>query len=224
MHEHLFKHFNSMIYNGFLHNDSITLIDKTDGQNPKKRDEYWRRTSKPTRPLDLMLKTVSDQPHIAKNVAYGLPFYGPVWILVWQGPFLDQEFGHDFLGLFGNTFRQGFVSCGSISYQLFVFSSVWCKFLLRGVSEYVLVFVTFLLLLIMVSWGRRGRVQFWQSCMLMACSFTNNEILCALTGLLSVGECISSKGNGQPLLLLEMNFTMDIRYFTSSFHQVFMLQ
>ena len=124
MHEHLFKHFNSMIYNGFLHNDSITLIDKTDGQNPKKRDEYWRRTSKPTRPLDLMLKTVSDQPHIAKNVAYGLPFYGPVWILVWQGPFLDQEFGHDFLGLFGNTFRQGFVSCGSISYQLFVFYMV----------------------------------------------------------------------------------------------------
>ena len=31
MHEHLFKHFNSMIYNGFLHNNSITLIDKTDG-------------------------------------------------------------------------------------------------------------------------------------------------------------------------------------------------
>ena len=110
------------------------------------------------------------------------------------------------------------------AYLISCLSSIWCKFLLRGVSEYVLVFVTFLLLLIMVSWGRRGRVQFWQSCMLMACSFTNNEILCALTGLLSVGECISSKGNGQPLLLLEMNFTMDIRYFTSSFHQVFMLQ
>ena len=110
------------------------------------------------------------------------------------------------------------------AYLISCLSSIWCKFLLRGVSEYVLVLVTFLLLLIMVSSGRRGRVQFWKSCMLMACSFINNEILCALTGLLSVGECISSKGNGQPFLLLEMNFTMDIRYFTSSFHHVFMLQ
>ena len=51
-----------------------------------------------------MLKTVFDQPHIAKNVAYGLPFYGIAWILVRQGPFIDQEYGHNYLGLFGNTF------------------------------------------------------------------------------------------------------------------------
>ena len=35
-----------------------------------------------------MLNTVSDQPHIAENVAYGLPFYGIVWILVRQEPFM----------------------------------------------------------------------------------------------------------------------------------------
>ena len=40
-------------------------------------------------PLDLKLKTKSDQLHIAKYVAYGLRFYGIVWILVRQGPFLD---------------------------------------------------------------------------------------------------------------------------------------
>ena len=44
MEEHLFKHFNSMRRNGFLNNISITFIDKTDGKNPKKREDYWRRT------------------------------------------------------------------------------------------------------------------------------------------------------------------------------------
>ena len=46
MQEHMFKHFNSMRLNGFLNNVSITLIDKTDGKNPKKRKDYWRRTLK----------------------------------------------------------------------------------------------------------------------------------------------------------------------------------
>ena len=36
MQEHLFKHFNSMGHNGFV-NVSITLIDKTDDKNPKKK-------------------------------------------------------------------------------------------------------------------------------------------------------------------------------------------
>ena len=89
MQEHLFKHFSSMGHNGFLNNISITLIDKTDGKSPKKRkitrEELW----KPTRSWDLMLKTVSDQPHRAKNMAYGLPFYGIIWSLVRRGPFMD---------------------------------------------------------------------------------------------------------------------------------------
>ena len=38
--EHLIKHFNSMRQNVFLNNISITLIDKTDGKNPKKREDY----------------------------------------------------------------------------------------------------------------------------------------------------------------------------------------
>ena len=64
--------------NGFL-NVSMTLIEKTDGKNRKKE----------RRLLDLMMKTVSDQPHIAKNVAYVLTSYGIVLILVRQGPFMD---------------------------------------------------------------------------------------------------------------------------------------
>ena len=46
-------------------------------------------------------------------MTYGLPFYGIVWILVKQRPFMDSEFGNEFLGLFGNTFRLGLASCES---------------------------------------------------------------------------------------------------------------
>ena len=38
----LFERFNSIPFNGFLKNISITLIDKTDRKNPKKREECWR--------------------------------------------------------------------------------------------------------------------------------------------------------------------------------------
>ena len=53
MHEHFLKHFNSMGHIGFLNNVPITLIDKTDGKNPKKRDDYWRRTLKTYSPFGL---------------------------------------------------------------------------------------------------------------------------------------------------------------------------
>ena len=41
MQEHLFEHFNSM-----RHNVSITIIDKADGKNFKKGEDYCRRTLK----------------------------------------------------------------------------------------------------------------------------------------------------------------------------------
>ena len=44
MQEHSFKRFNGMEHNDFLINHSITLIDKTDGKNSKKRENYWGRT------------------------------------------------------------------------------------------------------------------------------------------------------------------------------------
>ena len=53
MQQHLFKHFNGMGRNGFLNNISITLIDKTDSKNPKKREDYWRITLKTYSPSGL---------------------------------------------------------------------------------------------------------------------------------------------------------------------------
>ena len=44
--EHLFRHFHSEEHTDFLENVKIMLIDKTNGQNPKKREDYCRRTLK----------------------------------------------------------------------------------------------------------------------------------------------------------------------------------
>ena len=44
--EHLFRHFHSGEHTGFLENVKTTSIDKSGGQNPKKREDYWRRTLK----------------------------------------------------------------------------------------------------------------------------------------------------------------------------------
>ena len=41
-----FEHFKSEGHSGFLVNVTITLIDKTDGKNPKRRENYCLRTLK----------------------------------------------------------------------------------------------------------------------------------------------------------------------------------
>ena len=50
--EHLFRYFHSGEHTGFfVENIKITLTDKSDGQNPKKREDYWRRTVKTYAPF-----------------------------------------------------------------------------------------------------------------------------------------------------------------------------
>ena len=46
-----FEHFSSNDHNGFLEDCSITLIDKTDGSDPTRREEYWRRVMKTVTPI-----------------------------------------------------------------------------------------------------------------------------------------------------------------------------
>ena len=50
MQAHLFEYFASHGHNGFLENCTVTLIDKCDGADPNRREEYWRR---------VVLKTMS---------------------------------------------------------------------------------------------------------------------------------------------------------------------
>ena len=56
MQEHLFEHFKSEDHSGFLGNVSITLIDKTDGKDPKRRENYWMRTLKTYAPFGLNIE------------------------------------------------------------------------------------------------------------------------------------------------------------------------
>ena len=52
-----FEHFAADIRNCFLTDCSITLIDKTDGSDPTRREEYWRKVLKTVAPNGL--KTLS---------------------------------------------------------------------------------------------------------------------------------------------------------------------
>ena len=48
-----FEHYFSNDHNGFLEDCSITLIDKTDGSDPTRREEYWRTVLKTVTPFGL---------------------------------------------------------------------------------------------------------------------------------------------------------------------------
>ena len=56
MYEHFFEHFKSEGHSGFLGNVSITLIDKTDCKDPKRRENYWMRTLKTYAPFGLNIE------------------------------------------------------------------------------------------------------------------------------------------------------------------------
>ena len=55
-----FENFEREGHNGFLENISLTLTDKADGKNLKRRENYWMRESKSILHLDFILKTLSD--------------------------------------------------------------------------------------------------------------------------------------------------------------------
>ena len=56
MQEHLCRYFSSPGHRGFLNDVSVTLIDKTDGSDPKKREEYWMKTLKTMAPYGLNIE------------------------------------------------------------------------------------------------------------------------------------------------------------------------
>ena len=49
----VFEHFSSNDHNSSLEDCSITLIGKTNGSDPSKREEYWRRVLKTVTPYGL---------------------------------------------------------------------------------------------------------------------------------------------------------------------------
>ena len=57
MQQHLYAHFYSESHNEFLENVFISLVDKTDGFQPKKRKNYWMGTLKTLAPLGLNVES-----------------------------------------------------------------------------------------------------------------------------------------------------------------------
>ena len=53
MQEHLSEHFKSACHSGFVGDVSITLLDKTNSKDLKKRENYWMRTVKTYAPFEL---------------------------------------------------------------------------------------------------------------------------------------------------------------------------
>ena len=53
MQRHLYEHFTLPGYSGFLHDHTITLIDKTDPSFPTKREDYWIDILKTKAPMRL---------------------------------------------------------------------------------------------------------------------------------------------------------------------------
>ena len=64
----LFEHFTSHGHNGFLEHCTITLIDKTDGTDPTRREEYRRRVLKTVSPYGL--NAVAKKFHILARLLY----------------------------------------------------------------------------------------------------------------------------------------------------------
>ena len=58
MQQHLYADFYSKGHNVFLGFVSASLIDKTDGFQPKKKENYWMRTLKTLGPLGLNVESV----------------------------------------------------------------------------------------------------------------------------------------------------------------------
>ena len=52
----LYRHFSSPGQRGFLNDVLVTLIDKTDGSDSKKREDYWIKTLKTMAPYGLNIE------------------------------------------------------------------------------------------------------------------------------------------------------------------------
>ena len=73
-------------HSGFLKNVSITLIVKTDGKDPKRRENYWMRALKAYAPFGLNIED-SVRPILCRSVNLS----GGLTCLVFLAYWLNQE-------------------------------------------------------------------------------------------------------------------------------------
>ena len=93
MQKRLFEHFKSEGHSGFVRNVFITLVDKTDGKDPKSRENYWMETLKTYAPFGL---NIEDKVWLIAcrsiNFIYGLTCFVYFGILVRPETDLEQDF------------------------------------------------------------------------------------------------------------------------------------
>ena len=120
--EHLFEHFKSEGHIAFLGNVSITLIDKTDGKDPKRRENYWMRTLKTYAPFGLNIEdSVWPIPCRSKMFLMGLPAWNFIGILIIPGTDLRQDFS-DMAFICLNFF---YIACFLITNLLFYVTNLY---------------------------------------------------------------------------------------------------
>ena len=168
-------------------------------------------------------------------MTYGLPFYGIVWILVRQtvnGPGISKRFFRSVRKYFSvgacimrkQVYYFLFYLFIYLYFFIFYFflASIRSKFLLRGASIYILVFANLLWFLGSPGGGGEfifGTVACWWHAILPTIKSSAPFQDCFLwESVFPVKTMVSL------WFLLEMNFTMDIIYFSSSFHHAFMLR
>ena len=79
MQEHLFEHFYSDGHSDFLEDVAISLIDKTDGRDPKNRENYWMRTWKTLAPEGLNIEDC-----VSSNSTYTTYHYIKKFLVIWS--------------------------------------------------------------------------------------------------------------------------------------------
>ena len=91
--QHLFEHFKSEGYSGFSGNLSVTLIDKADRKDPKKKENYWIRALKTHAPFWLNIEdSVWSIPCRNINVTAGFNFLVFFGTSTGPGTGLEQDF------------------------------------------------------------------------------------------------------------------------------------
>ena len=90
MQEHLLEHFKSEGHSGFLRNVSITLIDKTDGKDAKRRGNYWMSTLKTYALFGLNIEECLTNP-MQKYKYYWWAYLFVLFFCFFLAYWLDQE-------------------------------------------------------------------------------------------------------------------------------------
>ena len=82
MQEYLFPHFSSPGHNAFVNDVFVSFKDKTDSQDPFKRENFVRQILMTMAPYGLILKIVSEFYHFDKICAlFFLPIYCTLWVI-----------------------------------------------------------------------------------------------------------------------------------------------